>query len=490
MKRAIHIFGILFCLLAGYHLSAQQIEWSNLERFRSKTAYNRVIGANESGYYVLRSRNYEIRSKAIIERYRENLGMDFSKKLPGMRGSFLINAFVNPKGVLVWKSRYDLDGAKLQLYAQQLNEDAEITGREILIAQATPKGYSDDGDFVVVENIRKTHFVVIYTEPAPKGKSYLNVRVYTYSLEQVSSHQELMDFEDRNFDLEQVAVDTLGNTFILVSGVNEKFEKRTPERIGIHLYSLGANLSWQHFYLNFEDTYISSPIMAIDEVNDKLVVSGLYSLQGLTLSKGTLDFALRISDGKLLYHNFVPFSTDFVTEIAGEKAAREESELRDFVIKYMVPRTDGGYVLFGEEFSVSQQSYTYYVNGIAQVSSRNVYNYGKIFLIMIGKQGQLEGTRVIGKGQSSVNDYGYYSSFTLFKRKERIHILFNDKLKGNGGVIHTVLDTNGNLEDENLFGNQGAFISIVPSEAKQLDINTILIPTSKDRKFAFVKISY
>jgi len=114
----------------------------------------------------------------------------------------------------------------------------------------------------------------------------------------------------------------------------------------------------------------------------------------------------------------------------------------------------------------------------------------KIFLLSIDSKGVQEWAKVISKGQSSVNDYGYYSSFTIFKKKDRIHILFNDRLKGDGGALVYTLKNDNTLEQELLFGNQSSFISIVPSESRQLDANTMLLPTSKDRKFAFVKITF
>ncbi|MHB1276969.1 MAG: hypothetical protein ACYC1Q_01065 [Bacteroidia bacterium] len=488
MKRRL-IF-LLFLVASSGMTFAQQIEWSSMERFRNKTAYNRVIGSNEHGYYVLRSKGFEIRHDVIIERYRESLGMDFSKKLPDMRGTELVNAFVTETGILLWKSRYNRQTEKLELFIEHLDAEGEPIGRPQPLLIAQPRNYSDDGDFSVTENQTGTHYVVTYSEMAPEGKSYLHVQVFNRRLERISSRRQILDFEGKEFEIDQILVDTTGKVFLLVSGVNPDMKKGTPERIGVHLFAMNTFGDWFDFYLNFEDTYIHSPIMVLDDSNDKVIVSGLYSLLNRSVCKGTLEFVIRRSDFHLLKHSFLPFSADFVRDIGGPKAAENEEELHDFVLRFMVVRSDGGYILFGEEFSIAQQSYTYYVNGIAQVSSRSVYNYGKIFLLSYGPDAGPEWSKVISKGQSSVNDFGYYSSFTICKRKDRIHILFNDKIKGDGGVLYYTLFTDQVLEEEMLFGNQGAFISIVPSESKQLDANTVLIPTSKDRKFAFLKLTY
>ncbi len=474
----------------GNILLAQQTEWSNMERFRNRTSYNRIIGSNDYGYYVLRGRGYQLRSRVIIERYRESMGLDFSKKLPNKRGVALVNAFVLPNGLAMWKSRFNYNSEKLELFVEILDPEAEKKGPEIPVTIAAPKNFNDDGDFYVTENENQTHFVVLFTEKAPKGKSYLNVQVYNRRFERITSRREVMDYEENEFQIEQVLVDSLGNAFVLTSGINSEWNRSTPERIGVHLHVLNNANVWYDYYLNFSDTYLNGPIMALDDVNHRVTVCALYSFKSRKLSAGTMDFVISRMDYSLIHHDLVPFTRDFVHDIAGERVADEGGELQDFILRDMVLRSDGGYVLFGEEFTVSQESNTYYVNGIAQVSSRSVYIYGKIFVLAIDAKGIQEWAKVISKGQSSVNDYGYYSSFTIFKKKDSIHILFNDKIKGDGGVLNYTLKNDNTLEQELLFGNQSSFISIVPTESRQLDANTLLIPTSKDRKFAFVKISF
>lgn len=481
------LLSLLLCL--GNVLMAQQTEWSNLERFRNRTSYNRIIGSNDYGYYVLRGRGYQLRSKVIIERYRESMGQDFSKKLPNQRGVSLVNAFVMPTGLALWKSRFNYDSEKLELFVEMLDPEAEKQGPPFVVAIATPRSYNDDGDFYVTENVSQTHYVVLFSEKAPMGKSYLNVVVFNRQFERISSRREAMDYEEREFQIEQVLVDSVGTAFILTSGINKEMERNTPERVGLHLHVLNNQSVWYDYYLNFSDTYLNGPVMALDDINHRLSVCALYSFKSRNLSAGTMDFVISRKDYSLIHHDLVPFTREFVRDIAGERVAEEGGELQDFNIRKMVFRSDGGYILFGEEFSISQQSYTYYVNGIAQVSSRSVYTYGKIFVLSIDAKGVQDWSKVISKGQSSVNDYGYYSSFTIFKKKDRIHILFNDKLKGNGGLNYTLRNDN-TLEEVLLFGNQSAFISIVPTESRQMDANTMLIPTSKDRKFAFVKIIF
>lgn len=407
-----------------------------------------------------------------------------------MKGYNFVAAFVNEKGVMIWKSKFNPETEKIELYSQQLDNNNKVSGENTLRASTPLKGYSDEGDYVVETNTRQTHFVILYSEKAGKDRRKVQMHILNDTLAELNNHVFGLEFQDDDFDLENVCIDTTGSCFILLSGINPNMEKATPERIGIHIYGVLKDGKEIHQYMNFHDTYVSSPKMNIDEYNNALIVSGLYSLNSVNESMGILDYALDLKTGEKKYHQFVPYTIEFVTEILDEKAAKNGEEAKDFKLKYLIPRTDGGYILMGEEFSVAQQSHTYYVNGIAQMTSRSVYNYGKIFILSIDSNGQSEWFKVINKVQSSIDDLGYYSSYTVFVLPSEIHLLFNDKVRGSGGVMNYTLNNSGELKGNMLFGNNGPYVAIAPGEAKQLDARTILIPTAKDRKFAFVKLIY
>lgn len=487
--RLLHFLCALLLYL-GNQVRAQDVEWSSLEKFRNKTAYNRIIGSNESGFYVLRSRSYDINSKVIIERYRESMGLDFSKRLPDMRGMELIDAFVKGERVLVFKSRFNAQNERLELIVSQLDENANALGTPNTLLSIYPRSYTDEGDFEVFTNVSRSHFLVVYTEPAPQRKLNLNMVIFNHRFEKVSEKKVPIEFENDDYRVDQTLIDSSGNAYALVSGLNAQVRKGEPSRVSVYLYALGIQGDFQSHLLNSDNHYVHSPILSKDEVNNRLMVSGLFSYKSLGSSKGILSLTISDKNMTELSRSFIPFNQEFIRDIAGEKAAENFDELLDLDIRYMVSRTDGGFLLFAEEFSVVQQSYTYYVNGIAQVSNRSVYNYGKICVLSYGPDGKMEWSKIISKGQSSVNDFGYYSSFVICKKRDRIHVLFNDKLKGSGGARNYIIHHDDSIEESSLFGFQGGNISIVPSESMQIDGNTMLIPITKDRKFAFVKILF
>jgi hypothetical protein len=177
-----------------------------------------------------------------------------------------------------------------------------------------------------------------------------------------------------------------------------------------------------------------------------------------------------------------------VADVLGRQAAQNGEELRDFYIRKIVPRSDGGYMLLAEEFYTSTQTYTFTVNGMMQMGTRDLYNYGKVGVLSVSKFGEIEWGKVINKNQTSSLDLGYYSSIFVVALKNSINIFYNDEFRGNSEITQYTIDNKGKLTSKLLFKNQSSSIAVVPREAMQLDAATVLFPTAKDRKFAFLKL--
>jgi len=480
---------LLFILSIPIISWSQEVEWSNMERFRNRTAYNKIIGTNEEGYYVLRSRNESIESRVILERFRETMGKDYSKRLPGMKGYNFIDAFAGKNGIVVFKSKFNNLTEKIDVFTQAYSNEGRVDGNRTLQASARLKNYSDDGDFLVVRENKESHYGLSYTQEKDR-KPFLSVHVFNDTLGEERYAELELPFNEESYQLYDHQVDTIGNYYAVFQGVQPNQEKGSAEYYATYVFVLDTVSKWHTYYLNFKDTYISHPKLVLEPHKHRLIVTGFYSDTRIELNEGLLDFAVETRNFGVLHHSFIPFELTFMKELLGEMRVNDGSVPNNLVIRKVVSRSDGGFMVFGEEFSVSEQNYTYYINGMAQLSSRSVYNYGKIFIFAVNRYAEIEWSKLISKGQSSVNDQGYYSSFSTLVLRDRIHLFFNDKMQGGGGVMNFAIDNSGNMEGDLLFNKNGPYIAIAPSESKQVNGNTLLIPTAKDRKFAFVRLTF
>jgi hypothetical protein len=490
MKRRISILFLVFGALLWQAAGAQDADWSNPEKFRSRTAYTRVLGQNSHGIYALRCRNRAFSRKVYVQMYRENMGMVFNKILPGLKNAYFENAFVYNDGMRLFKSQYNRKTREIDLVAQKYTHDAEPTGEEIVVSSSLQRDYSDDGDYVISRSTDFSKIVCFHTEISPSKSTVIDLEILDGPELTVLNRKKVeLPFKYASFVPLETVVANNGNAYFIFRVEADDKSKNDFEYLGYYLFTYNAGTDQlTDFYLNTEDTYLSKPHITLDYFNNKVIVNGFYSLENAGNSKGILDFGLDMKSHIPIYHNLLPYPENFVSDVVGRQAAQNGEELRDFYIRKIVPRSDGGYVLLAEEFYTSTQTYTFTVNGMMQMGTRDLYNYGKVGLLSVNKFGEIEWGKVINKSQTSSQDLGYYSSIFVVPLKNSINIFYNDEFRGNSEITQYTLDNNGKLTSKLLFKNQSSSIAVVPREAMQLDAATVLFPTAKDRKFAFLKL--
>ncbi len=488
MKRSLYIvFSALFFTTATF---AQDAEWSNAEKFRNRTAFTRVLGQNSSGIYTLRSKSRFVNRKVYVQMFRENMGQMYNKLLPGLKRAQLEDAFVYEHGLEVFKSKYSRKTRTINLIHQSYSIEAEPKGKEKVVMTSPQRDYSDEGDYILDLSNDKKKLLCFHTEIASNKNIIIEILILNApDMTEIGRKRVELPFKYKRFHRLDFKVANNGNAYFIFRAEDDTKKKREFERFGYYLFAYDLNSNkLSNFYLNNKDTYLSRPSLSIDRLGNKVIVAGFYSLKNAGYSKGLLDFAIDATSHTKLYHSFIPYPQNFVADVIGKYAAERGEELRNLYVRKIVPHSDSGYLFVAEEFYTTTQTYTFSINGMMQVGSRDIFNYGKIAVLLVNKKGEIEWTKVINKNQSSSQDLGYYSSIYVIPSKTNVAIFYNDEDRGNSEVTKYTLDNNGNMDSELLFKTQNISIAVVPREAQQLDAATILFPAAKDRKFAFVKL--
>lgn len=488
MKKGLYILFSL--LLATTAINAQDAEWSNAEKFRNRTAFTRIVGQNSSGIYTLRSKSRFVNRKVYVQMFRENMGQMYSKLLPGVKRATLRDAFVYESGLEIFKSKYNRKTHAIDLIHQSYNIEAEPEGKEKVIMSSPQRDYSDEGDYVLNLSTDRTKILCFHTEISENKNLVIELLILDApTMTELGRKRVELPFKYKRYRRLDFKVANDGNAYFIFRAEDATKKKKSVERFGYYLFAYNLNTDkLSDFYLNNKDTYLSRPSLGLDRVNNKVIVAGFYSLKDAGYSKGLLDFAIDGTTHAKLYHTFIPYPQSFVGDVIGKYAAERGEELRNLYVRKIIPHTDSGYIFIAEEFYTTTQTYTFSINGMMQVGSRDIFNYGKIAVLHVNKKGEVEWTKVIKKNQSSSQDLGYYSSLYVVPSKNNISIFYNDEDRGNSEVTKYTLDAKGNMDSELLFKTQNISIAVVPREAQQLDAVTVLFPAAKDRKFAFVKL--
>lgn len=252
--------------------------------------------------------------------------------------------------------------------------------------------------------------------------------------------------------------------------------------------------------------------MRMDLRDEHLLLGGLFSESGSNSSKGTLYYRYNLSSNELELAFFDYFDYEALTAQLSDRGLRKARdaydeigvkglpEIRNLKIVDFIKRSDGGLVFLTEQ----QENYVEYDRGGAfffdpvwgyrydpfmSANDRVYYHhvFNDVFVVNVGSEGWIEWTARVPKFQHTINDRGYYSSFTHFTIRDRLGIIFNEHpgnigtdeqrytYEGNNGVGKiSAVYLDGELESSEIRPMPGS-IQIVPSASRQIDINKILL---------------
>jgi hypothetical protein len=245
--------------------------------------------------------------------------------------------------------------------------------------------------------------------------------------------------------------------------------------------------------------------------NQNLVCAGFYSNEGTTSIKGSYFLTLDGETKTVKHQSFKDFGADFLTEnLTERKAERTKAkiengknvELYQFDLDNLTLRDDGGAVLIGEQFYIRRVTYT---NG-RTTTTRTIYYYNNIIVVNINPQGDIVWAHQIKKSQQTVDDGGFYSSYTMAVVKDKLYFIFNDNTRNltakNGRlyamntaskealVVLVEMDSEGRQTKMPLFLSSDAEVIIRPKVCEQIADNQLVVFGQRRRNHRFARITF
>lgn len=496
---------LLACLLiSSYSAFAQKMEWSNTRKLKGSAVFTGVIGENDDGIYLLRFRNKFLSKNVIIERYRHQLGLMTTKNIL-LKKSRLLHAELTNNGILLITTHFNRKTMLNEVQSQFFDADINAKGDAVTHFTSELVDYYDKGDFRVKMSNDRSKILIYHTEKTRANRRSLHLNVFTTSMQLIhSKHLEIrIDYEE--FMLTNSIIDNEGNAFFLV-GQRQVVARRgitVPGSWSIFHYKaksdsmfdyavldsglqiIGSYFSWDRFQnkINLTAFYLKQrdPNIEVSENSDLFDENGI---------KGLYNFEFWIDGNHPPKSNYVKFTPNFVEDLLGDKLGLGSDGIKNFKIIETIPNSDGGITLIAERSSFLMEQDITYVNGLPQTMSRNMYNFDDVLVLSLDSEYDVKWKHVINKSQSSLNDGGYYSSITIANTRSNLYILYNDRLRTNGDVIQYAFSPEGEVSNKILIRSDANYVSIIPSEAKQIGYNTLLLPVSKDNKFSMLKLVY
>ena len=423
------------------------VKWGKEFSASRKSSLEDIIGFDASGIYAIngRYRSSLLGSNTFTLQHYSN---DF---VPTRSFDLEIREGGNPREVqhllhlnnklYIFYSYPDLNVRKNILFVREIDKSTLQPKTDMLKLgeiDYSGKSNSNRGDFNFRISRDSSKVLVFYNLPYTKGEpEVFGFNVLDDQMKSIWQRNITLPYRDDLFDVESFRVDNSGNVYLL--GLIYK-ERRKSKRKGQPNYSYeilacrNEGKTLVQYPVAQEDRFLSD--MQIEILDDKrLVCAGFYSEKGTYSVKGTYFLTIDATTKEIKSKSFKKFSLDFIIQSMTERKANrtvrkaengEDAELFEYDLDKLLVGKDGSAILIGEQYYMNAVTNTMFVNGVMSTITTYHYYYNDIIAVKINSEGQIEWAEKIAKTQHSINDKGFFSSYTLAIVKGKICFIFND----------------------------------------------------------------
>jgi len=203
-----------------------------------------------------------------------------------------------------------------------------------------------------------------------------------------------LPWQAERFNIRSIRVGNQGSVFVLgrVSQGNE-------------------DNSWKHYIyqydpeqgdakeipLDFQAYYVTDLNFRIDRENN-ILIAGYFSKNTPGAVGGVFYQRIDGLTGKLIVENYEKFPEEFLSRYLSQKQLDKGKELTDFYLDKIIPRSDGGLIVLGEQYYVTSNSYRD-VYGFWY--NQTFFHYDDVIVTSISGEGKVEWNSVLYKRQLS-----------------------------------------------------------------------------------------
>ncbi|MCH8902594.1 MAG: hypothetical protein IIA45_01595 [Bacteroidetes bacterium] len=482
------IYKALFILLLFSFLSegvfAQNISWSPVHKLSKKTGAVEIIGKSNQGYliHIFGSKEH------FIALYDVNMKQEWIKPLILEGKSVRLEEIILPKDTMIMIYSTVGEDYIRSYYARKLSFDGRPS-KPVKIGELDVDSRQVDPRMRVKLSKDRTKILCYLKRPneKPENTRTLLCHVFTTNLQRIGEKEIRIPFKKSTWRIENFVLDNNGNSYFLIRYRNTKLKKSNPFRKQFFLYEYLIEQDITNNYdLNLGEKYVSSVKLNIDNLNKKVSVGGFYSDNSFYSITGTFNLCVDLETSKLLPLAYQKIDSAFLVKLVAERISAHNGEINDFTIKDMVLRDDGGIILIAEsEYEINKPYNAPNVYNTYTTNTITYYHYNDILIFSINPDGSVHWNKVVKKRQVSRENDGYYTSYSLSIRRDRIFLIFNDDISRNNNVVQYSISNKGEINVRNLFKD-----IIATGLSMQLGEDEILIPSIYRSNLRLVKLQY
>lgn len=489
---------LLVLSLGWISLIGQTIFISNKARLNNKrNQFHRPIGLYQDQMFTLDFSSYNLESGFTLERYDAQLGFSKSRDFKVANRNWVLKVFLSDS-MIYWVTINRQKRGQVEVNLQSVSTSLEGEPKQESLG-VYDWGEIGAGDiWVDFSPNRKKWVLAVFYNSSSKGfqptarVGFLIADIYSKYL----YLDTILETKNSAYDLEWKSLEINNNG--VVAGCffdEEKLEKTS-------LFSGRKQEKSEAFqYLLVQQSIKQSLCEASGSIRDAMIychpVTGNFYLGGYfqeTDSKG-LDGcfvrSLQVSKDSLVLLHW--FSESEQRALMGNLNSRKNEKVQNFEVRDIIALDNGGWLLVGEQYYVTRQMETYYVNGLPQNTTRQFYHYGNLGLnflnVDLEKQGEpIDSIVVIPKNQVSSNAGAHLLGYGTYICQKTINFIYNDSETEANRIMHIKINNKLDMERGWLFRQESIIGEIIPDEGKQIDYCMFAVPVIRSKEWYWMQI--
>ena len=517
---------IMLGLLAGPALAQNKtdqadVNWGPELNEKTDGDFVEIVGERKDAVYMtmtfkkqLHLQKMDLNMKVL---WHKPLELEIDKK-----DYALERIYVTDEQIIVFSSFFDKKEDQNSLYAKVYDaDDFSPKSRMEKVARISAEKARNSGDFTVHISPDGTKILVTITPPREKDVvKPREMKVYDMALQELWTKKIKTP---ENQSISDYRMDNDGTVIAITMFYPEKQERRERKREGkpmydYHLlvYSKDSEQPSDH-PIKVGDRFLQDMQLTLGKEGD-IICGGLYGTKNSWSVRGTFFLKLDRKTKAIKHESYKEFTDDFITAYMTEKEEKkakkkaekkdEDLQLYEYDLDEIIRRDDGGAVMVMEQYYMYAVTTCYSTpNGGRSCTTTYHYIYNDIIVVNIDPDGNIEWAVKVPKRQHTVNDGGYYSSYAMEVKGDKIHLIFNDsgenlyvksgdkikqfELKGKDALVTIVtIDGNGDVKREALFTPERRDVILKPKDCVQLDNDQMMIYATRKKEYRFGMIDF
>lgn len=488
MKASIYrlIFGLLF--FTGFQAKAQDIFYSKEQKFSLKDADLNIVGWCGDRLYTYRAskEGYFLDAYNDSMRLLATVALDFFPKKIFETQFYATNESI----VVLYQA---IQHNEVVQYAARLDNRARMVGKPKALDSIKTGWFSTNREYYNAVGSADKSKIMIYSIGKRKNKKInINTILFDKELNVLGRGAPFIEAGD-DVTIEQTLLSNDGVLYL--AGRPEDEYKRFSDNAWIFRLSPSGQ-QFDVVPLPLQGSEVSSIYMKLNDQTNEIYMgayySGIHSDDNNGVIYGVLPpIALEFSTFKK-----IPFDDELrnVSDERNKKRAFNDYEVRKIVVK-----NDGGFILVGENYTITTRSYNYgmgsgyynyYNTGGYNNTTVREYHYGDIMVLSYDKDGTRKWHSFIRKDQNSTDDGGMFSSYALLNSGASLVFVYNDYSLSRSALSLAAIDIDGNLQMKKMNPSRAEVADWVTRTGKQTDLKELVIPVLRKDNLSFVRVAF